>query len=108
MGLSGGASLPIESLREFESKFKAHILEVYGLTESTGLVTANPVFGIRKPGSIGITVSGVQTKVVTESGEECATGEVGELLFRGPNATAGYWNRKDETNSRIVHGWVHT
>ena len=108
MGLSGGASLPVESLREFEAKFNASILEVYGLTESTGLVTANPVFGVRKPGSIGITVSGVQTKVVAESGEECAPGEVGELLFKGPNATAGYWNRSDETNKRITDGWVHT
>ena len=108
MGLSGGASLPVESLREFEAKFKAGILEVYGLTESTGLVTANPVFGLRKPGSIGITVSGVQTKVVTASGEECAQGDVGELLFKGPNATGGYWNRSDETNKRIVDGWVYT
>ncbi len=108
MGLSGGASLPVESLREFEGKFKAGILEVYGLTESTGLVTANPIYGVRKPGSIGITVSGVQTKVVAESGEECAPGEVGELLFRGPNATVGYWNRLDEINKRIKDGWVHT
>jgi len=108
MGLSGGASLPVESLREFEAKFNASILEVYGLTESTGLVTANPVFGVRKPGSIGITVSGVQTKVVAESGEECAPGEVGELLFKGPNTTDGYWNRSDETNKRITDGWVHT
>jgi len=108
MGLSGGASLPVESLREFETKFNANILEVYGLTESTGLVTANPVYGARKPGSIGITVSGVQTRVVSESDDECAPGEVGELIFKGPNATAGYWNRSDETNKRITDGWVHT
>ena len=108
MGLSGGASLPVESLREFEGKFKAGILEVYGLTESTGLVTANPVFGIRKPGSIGIAVSGVQTRIVTDSGKECAPGDVGELIFKGPNATAGYWNRPDESGKRIRNGWVYT
>jgi long-chain acyl-CoA synthetase len=108
MGLSGGASLPVESLREFEEKFKAGILEVYGLTESTGLVTANPVFGIRKPGSIGIAVSGVQTRIVSDSGKECAPGDVGELIFKGPNATAGYWNRPDESAKRIRNGWVYT
>ena len=108
MGLSGGASLPVESLREFEAKFHAEILEVYGLTESTGLVTANPVYGVRKPGSIGIVVSGVETKIVDPSDEACPQGEVGELIFRGPNATAGYWNRPDETRKRIRNGWVHT
>jgi len=108
MGLSGGASLSVESLREFEVKFNARILEVYGLTESTGLVTANPVFDVRKPGSIGIVVSGVQTKIVADSGNACAPGEVGELLFRGPNATVGYWNRPDETEKRIRNGWVYT
>jgi len=108
MGLSGGASLPVESLKAFEEKFKAKILEVYGLTESTGLVTANPVFGVRKPGSIGITVSGVETRVVDPEGKECRRNEVGEIIFRGPNATAGYWNRPEETRKRIRNGWVYT
>jgi long-chain acyl-CoA synthetase len=108
MGLSGGASLPVESLRAFEEKFEAKILEVYGLTESTGLVTANPVFGVRKPGSIGITVSGVETKVVDPAGNECPRNDVGELIFRGANATIGYWNRPDETRKRIRNGWVYT
>ena len=108
MGLSGGASLPVESLRQFETTFSAKILEVYGLTESTGLVTSNPVFGVRKPGSIGITVSGVETKIVDPFGEDSPRGDVGELLFRGPNATIGYWNRPDETNKRMRNGWVYT
>ncbi len=63
MGLSGGASLPVEVLRKWEEAFQAEVIEVYGLTESTGLVTANPVYGVRKPGSVGITVSGVTAKV---------------------------------------------
>ena len=89
MGLSGGASLPVEVLREWEDKFKANIIEVYGLTESAGLVTANPVYGTRKPGSIGITVSGVSAKVVDKQGNELPPKEVGELIFKGPNATKG-------------------
>jgi long-chain acyl-CoA synthetase len=108
MGLSGGASLSVESLRVFEKKFNARILEVYGLTESTGLVTANPVSGVRKPGSIGIVVSGVEIKIVDPTGNECSRNEVGELIFRGANATIGYWNRPDETKKRIRNGWVYT
>lgn len=108
MGLSGGASLPVEVLKEWENKFKADIIEVYGLTESTGLVTANPVYGIRKPGSIGITVSGVSAKVVDKQGMELPPKEVGELIFKGPNATKGYFNLPEETREKIKDGWVHT
>ncbi len=72
MGLSGGASLPVEVLKDWEDKFKADVIEVYGLTESTGLVTANPVYGNRKAGSIGITVSGVSARVVDKKkGRNC-------------------------------------
>jgi long-chain acyl-CoA synthetase len=108
MGLSGGASLPVEVLREWEDKFKADIIEVYGLTESAGLVTANPVYGTRKPGSIGITVSGVTAKVVDKQENELRPKEVGELIFKGPNATRGYFNLPDETREKIKDGWVHT
>ena len=108
MGLSGGASLPVEVLKEWEDKFKAMIIEVYGLTESTGLVTANPVYGTRKAGSIGITVSGVSVKVVDKQGNELPPREVGELIFKGPNATKGYFNLPEETNEKIKDGWVYT
>ena len=72
MGLSGGASLPAEVLKRWEEAFQADVIEVYGLTESTGLVTANPVYGERKPGTVGIAVSGVTAKVVNKDGSECA------------------------------------
>ena len=108
MGLSGGATMSAESLKTFEEKFSARILDVYGLTESTGLVTANPVYGVRKPGSIGIVVSGVDVKLIDKSGKEVPQGEVGELIFRGPNATRGYWNLPDETEEKIKNGWVYT
>jgi long-chain acyl-CoA synthetase len=108
MGLSGGASLPIEVLKRWEAEFKAEIIEVYGLTESTGLVTANPIYGIRKPGSVGITVSGVFAKVIDKYGKELPIGEVGELIFKGPNSTKGYFNLPDETKEKIRNGWVYT
>lgn len=108
MGLSGGASLPVEVLKQWQARFGAEIIEVYGLTESTGLVTGNPVYGLRKPGSIGISVSGVEVKVVDESGKEALAGQVGQLIFRGPNATHGYYNLPQLTNEKIRDGWVYT
>lgn len=108
MGLSGGASLSVELLRNWERRFQAFILEVYGLTESTGLVTANPVEGVRKPGSIGLTVPYVQTRLLDKEGNEVKRREVGELVFKGPNATKGYWKIPQLTAETIREGSVFT
>ena len=83
MGLSGAASLSVEHLKEFETKFGAGMLEVYGLTESTGLVTANPVYGVRKPGSIGISVSGVARATGGCRVEGCAAWRGRRVDFQG-------------------------
>ena len=108
MGLSGAASLSVEHLEAFEAKFGAFMLEVYGLTESTGLVTANPVYGVRKPGSIGMCVSGVAARLVDAKWRDVPKGEVGELIFKGPNGTMGYWGLPEETEKKIRDGWIST
>ena len=108
MGLSGAASLSVEHLEGFEAKFEAFMLEVYGLTESTGLVTANPVYGVRKPGSIGMCVSGVAARLVDAEWRDVPKGEVGELIFKGPNGTMGYWGLPEETAKKIRDGWIST
>jgi len=108
MGLSGGASLSVELLKNWEERFRAYILEVYGLTESTGLVTANPAHGQRKAGSIGLTVSNVETRLVDNESREVLRGDVGELLFKGPNATKGYWKLPEQTAKSIRDRWVYT
>lgn len=108
MGLSGGASLSVELLKNWEKRFKAEILEVYGLTESTGLVTANPAQGVRKAGSIGLAVPNVQARLVNQEAKDAVRSEVGELIFKGPNATKGYWELPDQTAESIRDGWVYT
>lgn len=108
MGLSGAASLSAEHFKAFEAKFGAFMLEVYGLTESTGLVTANPVYGVRKPGSIGMTVSGVAARVVDEAWRDVPRGQVGELIFKGPNGAMGYWGLPEKTKKKIRDGWIST
>ena len=84
------------------------MLEVYGLTESTGLVTANPVYGVRKPGSTGLCVSGVSVRLVDAKWKDVKRGEVGELIFKGPNGTSGYWGLPEETEKKIRDNWVST
>jgi len=108
MGLSGAASLSVQNLEAFEAKFGAFMLEVYGLTESTGLVTANPVYGVRKPGSIGMSVSGVAARLVDPEWRDVPRGELGELIFKGPNGTMGYWGLPEETEKKIRDGWIST
>ena len=108
MGLSGASSLSVPHLEEFEDRFGAFMLEVYGLTESTGLVTANPVYGVRKPGSIGMSVSGVAARLVDTEWKDVPRGDLGELIFKGPNGTAGYWGLPEETKNKIRDGWIST
>jgi long-chain acyl-CoA synthetase len=102
--VSGGASLPVEVMREFESAFDCIILEGYGLSETSPLACFNRVDHVRKPGSIGIPVPGVEMKLldVSEAG-------VGEIAIRGHNIMKGYWNRPDATAEAIdADGWFRS
>ncbi|MGH2940911.1 MAG: long-chain-fatty-acid--CoA ligase [Solirubrobacterales bacterium] len=106
--VSGGASLPVEVLRELEATFGATLLEGYGLSESTGTATVNPPDGIRKPGSIGVPVPGVRLRVVDDGGRDVPPGEKGEILLLGPVVMTGYWDRPEATSAALDGGWLHT
>ncbi|MGD9124814.1 MAG: AMP-binding protein [Desulfarculaceae bacterium] len=108
MGLSGGASMPMDLMQRWQETFGAQVQEAYGLTESTGLVICDPVFGVRKPGSIGIAASGVDAKLVNEDGTDTPPGEVGHLIFRGPNRFSHYHNQPELTEESIKDGWFYT
>lgn len=108
MGLVGGAPMPEELTERWKVAFKALVRDAYGLTESTGLVASTPVYGIGKQGSIGISASGVQVRLVDENGKDVADGEVGNLTFKGPNRAAGYHNLPEENRARIRDGWLYT
>lgn len=105
---SGGASLPVSMLRNFEEKFNVVILEGYGLSEASPTTTFNPLDRERKPGSIGTSISNVETKVVNDFGEEVPVGEVGELIIRGPNVMKGYYKMPEETKMAIKDGWLYS
>lgn len=105
--VSGGASLPVEVLKQFETKFGIRIMEGYGLSEASPVVCFNPM-GKGKPGSIGKVIPRVEAKIVDSEGNELPVGEIGELVVRGTNVMKGYLNLPEETAKTIVDGWLHT
>ncbi|WP_088007336.1 long-chain-fatty-acid--CoA ligase [Indiicoccus explosivorum] len=107
---SGSAPMPVETMKEFEHKTGAKILEGYGLSEASPVTHCNPAFAERKPGSIGIGIPSTEYKVVDlgEGRQEVPAGEKGELIVRGPQVMKGYWNMPEETDHTLRDGWLFT
>ena len=105
--VSGAASLPVEVLRKFEQKFRIPLLEGYGLTEASPVVSINPQEK-RRPGSVGLPIAGVEVKVVDEDGNQLPPNKEGELLVKGENVMQGYYKLPEETKKTIKEGWLYT
>ena len=108
MCVSGGASLPVEVLHGFEHRFGCVVLEGYGMSETSPVISFNHRDRPRKPGSIGTPIADVEVRLLTDEGHEVARGEVGEIAVRGPGLMKGYWNRPEETAAAIPDGWLRT
>lgn len=106
--VSGGAPLPPEVQAGFERRFKIPLLEGYGLSEASPVVTINPLSDVRRPGSIGKPLPGVKVAIVDENGKELETNEVGEIVVRGPNVMQGYYNAPELTAQTLKGGWLFT
>ena len=106
--LSGGASLPVPVLEKFEERFDIKILEGFGMSEGSPVVTFNQKDVGRKIGSVGTPVWGVKVKLVNEEGETVPIGEKGELLYKGHNVMKGYYKNPEATAKTIVNGWLHS
>jgi len=107
--ISGAAALPAETFKGFEKKFRIPLLEGYGLTEASPVVTINPLKKHRKPGSIGLSISdNIELKIVDEHDREVEVGKIGELLVKGPNVMQGYYKQEEATLSTIKDGWLYT
>jgi long-chain acyl-CoA synthetase len=106
--ISGSAPLPMQTLKEFEEKFKVPLIEGYGLSEASPVVSKNPLHGIRKAGSIGIPVANVEMSVQGEAGKFLGANETGEICVRGGNVMQGYWNQPEETKKVFRDGWLLT
>lgn len=106
--ISGAAPLPLETLRDFEAKFRIALMEGYGLSEASPVVTFNPLRGVRKAGSIGVPIPNVDVNVQDDDGRVLADGQIGEVCVRGGNVMRGYWNQPAETNKVLQNGWLRT
>ncbi|WP_050182732.1 fatty acid--CoA ligase family protein [Domibacillus robiginosus] len=106
--ISGGASMPVSLLREFEEKFHIRVSEGYGLSEASPVTCFNPLDRPRKAGSVGCSIPNVENKIVNELGEEIEIGQVGELIVRGPNVMKGYYKMPEETAAALRDGWLYT
>jgi long-chain acyl-CoA synthetase len=107
--ISGAAALPVDTFKGFERKFRIPLLEGYGLTEASPVVTLNPLRGTRKAGSIGLILSkNIELKIVDDKGKETEHNQIGELLVKGPNVMAGYYRQEEATEETIKDGWLYT
>lgn len=108
LGVSYSGPLSRQVLEGFESITDAFLVESYGLLEATCVVCANPYTGVRKAGSVGLPLPGLECRVVDEHGRDRPRGEPGEIVVRGPNVMKGYYGRREETQSAVHSGWLHT
>jgi long-chain acyl-CoA synthetase len=106
--ISGAAPLPGEILREFNAKFPIPLIEGYGLSEASPVVSINPIRGPWKAGSIGIPIPDVEVSVQDEGGKFLPDREIGEICVRGGNVMLGYWNQPEETAQALQNGWLRT
>lgn len=108
--ISGGAPLAAELKARFEERSGAVVIEGYGLTESSGVVSCNPYEGLNKLGSIGQPIPGTDVKLLDKEDptKPAPEGEPGELVFAGPQVMCGYWNRPDADAEVFVGKYLRT
>jgi long-chain acyl-CoA synthetase len=109
--VTGGAAMPVEVMSGFEKEFNCIVLEGYGLSETSPVASFNHPHAVRKPGSIGTPIRGVEMRLVDDKRQPIAAeevGEVGEIAIRGHNVMKGYWNNPEATEAAIQDGWFHT
>ena len=79
------------------------LCEGYGMTETSPVISINPIDGSGRLGTIGMPVPSTEIKIINEQGMECGFNEAGEILVRGPQVMKGYYNRPDETE-KVMRG----
>lgn len=105
---AGGMALHQPVAERWREVTGTPIVEGYGLTESSPVLTFNPLGGMNKDGTIGIPVPSTDVRCVDEDGDPVPDGEPGELVAKGPQIMQGYWQRPDETSETLRDGWLRT
>jgi long-chain acyl-CoA synthetase len=104
----GAAPMPPAAIIEFETRYRVPVIEGYGLSESTVALTVNRPDGIRRAGSVGRPLPGVEVQIVDDSGTPQPAGVDGEVIARGATIMRGYLNKPAETAAALRDGWLHT
>lgn len=105
---SSSSSMPPQVIKEVEETFRAPLVEAYGMTEATHQMASNPLPPkARKPGSVGLP-AGPEVEIMGEDGSLLGAGEIGEIVIRGPNVTAGYENNEKANADGFRNGWFRT
>jgi acyl-CoA synthetase (AMP-forming)/AMP-acid ligase II len=104
---SSSASLPGPVMEAMEATFGCPLVESYGMTEAAHQMASNPLRGKRKPGAVGLP-AGPEVRIMSDDGHFLPQGEVGEVVIRGPNVTAGYEANPEANAKAFTNGWFRT
>lgn len=105
---AGGMALHAAVAQRWREVTGTPIVEGFGLTESSPVLTFNPLGGTVKDGTIGIPIPSTEVACVAEDGTPLPPGQPGELVARGPQVMQGYWQWPEETAETLRDGWLHT
>ena len=109
--ISGAAPFAAETIRDFEKNMDAEnkVLEVYGMTETSPLLTMKPYHGKRKIGTVGLPLQDTEILLLdVETNEPVGIGMPGEICVKGPQVSRGYYNKPEANAKTIIDGWLHT
>ncbi len=108
--ISGGAPLPLEVRQVFEQRTGARVVEGYGLSEASPIITCNPLFGVVKDNSCGPAFPGTIIEIHDRDNPDtlCKQGDRGEVMARGPQLMKGYWNQPEATAATFHNGALRT
>jgi long-chain acyl-CoA synthetase len=108
LAVSGATALDLNTVREMRARFGVVVHDGYGLTEASPVVTTTAVAPEPRVGSVGPPLPGVEVKLLDADGGEVLEGDPGEIVVRGPNVFAGYWNDAETSAAVLADGWLHT
>lgn len=106
--VSGGMALQQAVAERWKRVTGNNIVEGYGLSETSPLLTCNPIDGTEKLGTIGVPVPSTDIKIIGDDGEEQSVGDFGEIWARGPQVMTGYWQNQKETDIVMEGDWFKT
>ncbi|MCL4693221.1 MAG: long-chain fatty acid--CoA ligase [Candidatus Hydrogenedentes bacterium] len=108
LGVSGGAAMPVDLMKQFQERFQIRILEGYGLSETSPTASFSREDMPQKIGSIGVPIWGVEMMIVDPDMNEVPLGETGEIVIRGHNVMKGYYKHDEANEEAFRGGWFHT